>query len=119
MKILEVNKFYYLRRGAERHFLDLEALLKSRGHDVAIFAMESDAVLDTKWRKYFPSYVGYNASDATLWQKIKGVGRLFWSFESCRKMKALLKDWRPDVVHLHNIYHQLSPSILGSIKRLG
>lgn len=119
MKILEVNKFYYLRRGAERHFLDLGALLGSHGHEVAVFAMESDHVLDTPWRKYFPSYVGYNASDATAWQKIKGVGRLFWSFEARRKMEALLDEWRPDIAHLHNIYHQLSPSILGSLKHRG
>ena len=34
-------------------------------------------------------------------------------------MEAVLDRVRPDVVHLHNIYHQLSPSILRPIKRRG
>jgi glycosyltransferase involved in cell wall biosynthesis len=34
-------------------------------------------------------------------------------------MDALLTDVKPDIAHLHNIYHQLSPSILTSLKRHG
>jgi len=34
-------------------------------------------------------------------------------------MDAVLDDFRPDVVHLHNIYHQLSPSILRPLARRG
>jgi len=34
-------------------------------------------------------------------------------------MEAVLADFRPDVVHLHNIYHQLSPSILQPVRRRG
>ena len=32
-------------------------------------------------------------------------------------MDAVLADFRPDVVHLHNIYHQLSPSVLRPVAR--
>lgn len=119
MRILEVNKFYYLRRGAEKHLLDLVALLRKRGHRAEVFAMCHPENLSAKFETYFPSFVGYNDSDATVWQKIRGVGRLFWSFEARRKMRGLLAEWQPDVVHLHNIYHQLSPSLLGPIKKLG
>ena len=34
-------------------------------------------------------------------------------------MEAVLADFRPDVVHLHNIYHQLSPSVLQPMRRRG
>lgn len=119
MKILEVNKFYYPRRGAERHFLDVIELLKRRGHEVAVFAMRHPKNIQSSFATYFPSTVGYNAYDATLWQKIKGAGRLFWSFEAAKKMTALLDAWRPDVAHVHNIYHQLSPSLLPPIKARG
>ena len=40
MKILEVNKYAYLRRGAERHFLDVISLLKRNGHTVSVFSMD-------------------------------------------------------------------------------
>lgn len=119
MKILEVNKFYYPRRGAERHFLDVISLFEDNGHEVAVFAMDHPENLATKWQRYFPSYVGYNRNDSTVWQRIMGIGRLFWSFEARRKMERLLADFDPDVVHIHNVYHQLSPSIFGPIHRRG
>lgn len=119
MKILEINKFHYLRRGAERHMLDVIDLLESKGHEVAVFSMRHPANLPSKWEKFFVNQVGYNADDSTLWQKIVGIGRIFWSFEARRKIKALLREFRPGIVHLHNIYHQISPSILGPLKESG
>lgn len=38
---------------------------------------------------------------------------------SRRGLERLLEDFRPDVAHLHNIYHQLSPSVLRPLKRRG
>lgn len=119
MRILEVNKFYYPRRGAERHFLDLIALLESHGHEVAVFAMDDPRNVSGKYAKYAVSAVGYNRDDSTRWQRIVGIGRLFWSFEARAKMRALLDEFRPDIVHIHNAYHQLSLSFLPVIRRRG
>ena len=119
MNILEINKFYYPRRGAERHFLDVIDLLRQHGHDVAVFAMDDERNVARDYEKYFVSYAGYNQHDATVWQRVKGVGRLFWSFEARRKLARLLDEYRPDIVHIHNIYHQLSLSILPIIKKRG
>lgn len=117
MRILEINKFYYPRRGAERHFLDLVELLKQRGHRVEVFSMQHPKNLPSRFSCFFPTFVGYNAGEANFWQRLKGLGRL-WSFEAQRKMQALLTEWRPEIVHIHNIYHQLSPSILKPLKKL-
>lgn len=119
MRILEINKFDYPRRGAERHFLDLITLLESRGHEVAVFAMDDSRNVHGTYGKYAVSAVGYNRDDSTPWERIKGIGRLFWSFEARRKLRALLDDFRPDVVHIHNAYHQLSLSFLPVIRRRG
>ena len=116
MKILAVNKFNYLKGGADRHFLELVQLLKANGNEVAIFAMNDPKNNFSPWSKYFVSYVGYGAGDS-LWSKIKGVSTRFYSLEAKRKMKKLLADFKPDLVHIHNIYHQISPSILGEIKK--
>jgi len=37
MKILEINKFNFVSGGVDKHFLDLTALLKARGNEVAVF----------------------------------------------------------------------------------
>ncbi len=41
MRILLVNKFYYLVGGVERYVFEWEKILKSKGHEVIIFSMKS------------------------------------------------------------------------------
>jgi len=116
MKILEINKFNFIQGGADRHFLELVKLLKGKGNEVAVFSMDHPKNEFSAWKKYFLSYVGYGATDS-IWSKIKGASTRFYSFEAKRKIKKLLNDFQPEIVHLHNIYHQISPSILGEIKK--
>ncbi len=118
MKILEINKFNYLRRGAERHFLNICSMLREKGHEVAVFAMHHPQNKFSPWQKYFISYVGYGLEDK-IWHKIKGLGRMFFSFEAKRKISKLLREFQPEIAHIHNIYHQISPSILTEIKKRG
>jgi len=91
MKILEINKFNYRKGGTESHFLELVQLLKSHGHEVAVFSMENKKNDFSPWKKYFVSYVGYNKGD-TLIQKINGLCRMFYSIEARQKIKKLLKN---------------------------
>ena len=117
MKILEINKYNYPKGGAERHFLDVCSLLKAKGDEVAVFSMENSRNEYSSWDKYFISYVGYNRNDSNLIQKIIGICRIFYSFEAKRKIKKLLNDFQPNIVHIHNIYHQISFSIISEIKK--
>jgi len=118
MKILEINKFHFVKSGADRHFLDLIKLLRSKGHEVAVFAMDHPKNEFSPWSKYFVSYVGYGEKDS-LYHKAKGVFRMFYSLEARNKVNKLLDDFKPEIVHIHNIYHQISPSILSAIKKRG
>jgi len=116
MRILLVNKFYYPQGGADKHVLQLEQLLTKRGHEVAVFAMQHPKNQPSTWSKYFVSQVDF--SHVRLgWQGIRTAARMFHSFEAARKMDALIRDFKPDVAHLHNIYHQISPSVLKVIAK--
>ena len=110
MKILQVNKFYYPRGGADRYFLDLTAALKEAGHEVAVFSMQHPQNAATPWSRYFVSRVSFNGSG--LKNKLKIPGRVLYSLEAKKKFTRLIKDFQPEIIHLHNIYHHLSPSIL-------
>lgn len=116
MRILEINKFNYRKRGADKHFLDVVELLENQGHEVAVFAMHSRNNLPSKWSQYFLSTVGYT-SEYSWAEKIKGTFRMFFSFEAKQKINKLLDAFQPEIVHIHNIYHQLSPCILFEIKK--
>mgnify|MGYP001774809869 CR=1 FL=1 len=101
MRILLSNKFYYRRGGDCVCTLNTEQLLKEKGHEVAVFAMDYPENLETTWKKYFPQNMS----------KLMAFTRPFGSQEVKRKFVRLLDDFRPDVVHLNNIHTQLSPVI--------
>lgn len=116
MRVLEINKFYNSKRGADKHFLDLITLLKDGGHQVADFSMRQDDDEKSDWSEFFLSTVGYD-DKFSKWEKIKGALRMFYSFEAHRKIKKILDEFQPDIVHVHNLYHQMSPTILFEIKK--
>lgn len=109
MKILLSNKFYYRRGGDCIYMLNLEQLLKAKGHEVAVFAMDYPDNLDTPWRKYFPQEMG----------RLMALTRPFGSGEVKDKFGKLMDEFKPDVVHLNNIHTQLSPVIAEIAHRRG
>jgi len=116
MKILQINKFFYQQGGAERYLFNLIKLLEDNGHEVIPFTMADEKNQPTLWSKYFVSKVE-TLAPRTLKEKLRVFGRMIYSFEAKRKIENLIKEVRPDLVHLHNIYHQISPSILSVIKK--
>lgn len=109
MKILEVNKFHYRRGGADHHFLDLCELLKKKGEDVAVFSMKDKRNERNQFEKYFVSNIEFGKLD---WKFFSRPVRMIYSREAKRKIERLIGDFKPDIAHLHLIYHHLSPSIL-------
>ncbi len=111
MRILLINKFYFPNGGADQHVLNLERLLQAHGHDVAVFAMAHSQNLPSRWSRFFVSRTDFDRLRFG-WQGLRAAGRMLYSFEARRKLARLVHDFQPDVAHVHNIYHQLSPSIL-------
>ncbi len=107
MKILLANKFYYRRGGDFIYMLNLEQLLKTHGHDVAVFAMDYPENIETVWKRYFPNEIKFTPGVGML----ETFMRMFGLGEVKRKFNFLLNDFKPDVVHLNNIHTQLSPVI--------
>ena len=116
MKILQVNKFHYPRGGADKYYLDLSASLEKAGHEVANFSMNHPKNLESPWSKYWLSRISFN-EDLGFFSRLKIIGRVIYSFEAKRKFKKLIQDFKPEIIHLHNIYHHISPSILSVAHR--
>ncbi len=118
MKLIFANKYYYLRGGAERYLFDLQRLLESKGHEVIPFAMRDWRDKPSRWWRYFVSPVTTEKVSISL-AGLKTAGRSLFSFEAERKFSTLLDKVKPDLVHVHNIYRQISPSILPPAKKRG
>lgn len=116
MKILRINKFHWPKGGADIYYLHLNKLLEQQGHEVIHFAMQHPNNEPSKYADYFVSQTDFSKITFS-WQGLKSLGKMLYSFEAARKIDKLIRDTQPDVVHIHNIYHQISPSILRVIKK--
>ena len=115
-RILLVNKFYYPRGGDCMVTLNLEKLLKSKGHDVAIFSMQHSQNIESQYTPYFPKEISFSGS---IKNKINAAKRIFGIDTIKTKFDQLLSDFRPDIVHLHNIHSYLSPIVAEQAKAYG
>ena len=101
MKILLANKFYYRRGGDCIYTMNLEKMLKEKGHEVAVYAMQYPDNEKSEWSGYWP----------TNMTKLDAFTRPFGARQVVKGFSRLMDDFKPDVVHLNNIHTQLSPVI--------
>ncbi len=117
MRILFINKYHYLKGGAERCYFDTAEIFKRRGHEVAFFAMRHPKNKPTEWSRYFIDQVDYNNPALNWRQKAKMAAKIIYNRQARQNLEALIKKFRPQIAHLHNIYHQISPAVLYSLKK--
>ncbi len=118
-KLLLVNKFYHDKGpagGVGRYLVQEEEDLQTAGWDVIPFAMSDEFVRPSPWDRYFVKARDY--SRARFGGGALGDAMsLIWNREAAHNLDALLTEAKPDVAHLHNIYHHLSPSVLPVLQR--
>ncbi len=118
MRIIQVNKFHYLKGGAERYYLDLGSALQRSGHDVSHLAMAHPRNLPAGPGDSFVREVDYRARNGWREKIRQGVDTIY-NREAARSAADLARNGDRPVVHLHNIYHQLSPSVILAFARAG
>lgn len=99
MRILVVhNRYRSEQPSGENQVVDREtALLSEAGHDVRLFERRSDDIATM-------SPIGKAAVPL----------RVPWNPEVRGELASRLRAWRPDIVHVHNTFPLLSPSVLAA-----
>lgn len=97
LRILVCHNRYQLRGGEDAVCESEVDLLRQHGHEVRLF--EKD-----------------NASIAAG-SKLAAAANAFWSRDTAREFAAIVSDFRPDVIHVHNVFAQISPSIYWEARR--
>lgn len=115
MKILHVNKFFDLRGGTEAYLHQLMERQRAAGHEVHALSTRSPENLPSSDAERFVERFDLSKSDGPVRDAQKALA-FVWNREAKRAMDAAIRDLAPDVVHLHNIYHHLSTSILAPIR---
>lgn len=120
MRVLIANKFWYARGGQERVAMDEARWLEESGHQVAHFASAHPDTEPTPWMDYFVPYIELGeGADLSIRERATAVRRLFSNPESQVRFSRLLTDFKPDIIHIHGIARQISPSILGVARLAG
>lgn len=118
MRILFANKFFWPSGGSERVMFQERRCVLDAGGEVADFSMRDPRNLPSPTADHFVSHVDYNATGGPL-RSLRTALSFIHNTEAMRKARDLAEAFRPDIVHLHNIYHQLTPSIIRPFKRAG
>jgi glycosyltransferase involved in cell wall biosynthesis len=100
MKIVAVHNRYLMAGGEDQVFESETRLLRERGHEVTQLEEQ-------------------NTYPDTLRQKIGMAVDSLWSRNWYRKLRALLREVQPDIVHVHNFFPRISPSIYYACRRQG
>lgn len=113
MKILMVNKFLYPNGGSETYIFKLGGQLEKKGHEVQYFGMEHEGRIVGNHAESYTSNMDFHTGKL---QKLLYPFRIIYSKEARKKIRLVLEDFQPDVVHLNNINFQITPSVIYEIR---
>ncbi|MCH2174253.1 MAG: glycosyltransferase family 4 protein [Lentisphaeria bacterium] len=112
MRILMVNKYLYPRAGAETYMLYISKVLVNHGHEVAFFGMEHQE--NTKIGKcYSFPFLNFGKSQGDVRRGLNIAKALKQKLtrEVERRFDNCVSEFKPDIIHAHNIYNQISPGL--------
>ena len=111
MRILYCNKYNFGFSGTEAYLFETMELMRARGHEVALFSMADPRGRATAYDHNFVAYADFKRQ-GTVTTKTRLALHAIYSIEARNKIRNMIADFRPDVAHVRNIYHHLSPSNL-------
>lgn len=96
--------------------MELEKMLARNGHKIIPFATNQRETKKNNYLEYFPRYFDLGEVKFNL-ESLKNIFKIFHNSEAAKKLESLIRKTQPDVAHIHNIYHHLSPGILTVLKK--
>jgi glycosyltransferase involved in cell wall biosynthesis len=99
MHVLVIHNHYLVRGGESEVFENEVALLRQNSQDVTTYTRHNQQI-----------------SDIPPW---RAAVRTVWSSEDYRALRRLIREQRPDVVHIHNSFPLISPSVIHAAKAEG
>jgi len=100
LKILVVHNFYQLAGGEDAVALSEVNLLKEHGHEVDFYYVHNDAI-------------------KSLRQRLLASLGVIYNWRAKKRLRKHLDHTHPDIVHVHNIFPLLSPSVFDACRDAG
>lgn len=97
MRLLIIHNFYQDPGGEDRVFHQESSLLDDGKHQVKILEFQNH-----KGLRGLSQFILYP-----------------WNLIAAHRVKQVIKEFKPDLVHIHNVHYALGPLVIRSIHRLG
>lgn len=97
LRIIVVHNAYQQRGGEDAVVRDEVALLRSHGHAVELYSRSND--------------------DVDGMSRSRLAAQTLWSRASVRELSTVIRNFEPDVVHAHNTFPLISPSVYWAAAR--
>jgi hypothetical protein len=117
MRILYCNKYNFPFSGTEVYLFDLMNMMRARGHEVALFSMADPRGQPTVYDQHFVPSVDFKDKNVGVLGRLRFAAHAIYSHDARWRLRRMIAEFRPDVAHVRNIYHHLSPSILWELKK--
>ena len=114
MKVLLIDVYNFNKGGAETVCFNTGRLLKEHGHKVIYFTLKWRENKPSPYSKYFPESKETRRGKL---RQVKNVINYFYHFEAVRKIEWLIRDECPDIVHIHLLWGQITPSIFPVLRK--
>jgi glycosyltransferase involved in cell wall biosynthesis len=108
MRVLMVNKYAHVTGGADLNCLELAEALRGRGHQVALLSTASPRNVFSDGEFIAASVTQGSREHLGVRQRLEVARRAIWNPSAAAAMRRLLGGFRPQVVHAHKLYPQLS-----------
>jgi glycosyltransferase involved in cell wall biosynthesis len=119
MRILIVNKYAHVTGGADLNCLELAEVLRRRGHQVALLSTASPRNVFGDGEFVAASVTHGSREQLGARQRLEVARRAIWNSSAAAAMRRLLGGFRPQVVHAHKLYPQLSAAPVVVAARAG
>lgn len=99
LRVLFIHNFYRYEGGEDVVFRREVEVLRRFGHSVEVLSLRSVDFIEDR--------------------AFKQITRLVWSRDTYRELDRLISEFKPDVIHAHNTFPFVSPSVIWCAKRKG
>ena len=108
MNVLLINN-KFIEGGAEKVFRDTIKILKTNKKDILIYTATCDDIPN--------ELIPFVEAHIKLYDSKKNPIDYIFNFRNYKKLLTFLEQHNIDIIHLHNFYGSISPSILMAIKK--
>jgi glycosyltransferase involved in cell wall biosynthesis len=125
MNILLACNRFFLSGGPERYLFNILPELETRGHDLAIFALDYKDNISTPHRRFFPpapvgeDFIRYGDKSLTWRQKAILARQVIFDRSVYHAAIRVIQEKEIDVIYALQIAHYLFPELFIAAKKLG